>query len=166
MKLKFLLIGASLITCAALNAQSIERSVIGAAGGFATSANGSLSWTAGETAISTLSAGSVILTQGFQQPEIPASSIKSVSANNNITVFPNPSNGIFQVKLNQALLNNVAGLNADVFDGSGKLVAQRTVALDQTTGSMDLSHLPSGIYNLRITGAEGTSGIFKLTILN
>ncbi len=52
-----------------LKGQTISRDVIPAAAGFFSAANGSLSWTMGETFQKTLSAPNTILTQGFQQPE-------------------------------------------------------------------------------------------------
>jgi len=51
-----------------VNAQSLERSVIGSAGGEVTSGNITLSFTVGEVAVQTLISGNIILTEGFQQP--------------------------------------------------------------------------------------------------
>lgn len=53
-----------------VNAQTLSPSVLPSAGGYFSAANGSLSWTLGETVTPTLQAGSNILTQGFQQPEV------------------------------------------------------------------------------------------------
>ncbi|MCB0402190.1 MAG: gliding motility-associated C-terminal domain-containing protein [Flavobacteriales bacterium] len=64
-----------LIIMLALSAMSfaqvtIERQVIGSTGGFSTLGNGStISSTVGEPMVQTVSAGSIILTQGFQQPQ-------------------------------------------------------------------------------------------------
>lgn len=54
----------------ACGAQTLSPSVIPAMGGYYTTPSGSLSWTVGETMVQTLTDGSRILTQGFQQPEI------------------------------------------------------------------------------------------------
>jgi hypothetical protein len=51
------------------DAQSISRSTVSSAGGYFSSAAGSLSWTIGQPAVSTLTAGTNMLTQGFQQPD-------------------------------------------------------------------------------------------------
>ena len=48
--------------------QSIERDVVAGSGDYFEGANASLSWTLGEIATETFSAGNIILTQGFQQP--------------------------------------------------------------------------------------------------
>jgi hypothetical protein len=52
----------------AMQAQSLCPSVISTSGGYSSGFSASLSWTLGEIATETFSNGSVILTQGFQQP--------------------------------------------------------------------------------------------------
>ena len=47
---------------------SMVNSVLATAGDFQTNGSYSLSWTVGELAVSTLTEGSNVLTQGFQQP--------------------------------------------------------------------------------------------------
>ncbi|MEZ5197256.1 MAG: hypothetical protein R2764_12900 [Bacteroidales bacterium] len=51
-----------------LAAQSVSPEVVASSGDYYEGTNGSLSWTLGEIATETYSAGGVILTQGFQQP--------------------------------------------------------------------------------------------------
>jgi hypothetical protein len=51
------------------DAQSISRSTLSSSGGYFSSSAGSLSWTIGQPAVSTLSSGTNMLTQGFQQPD-------------------------------------------------------------------------------------------------
>jgi len=51
-----------------ITAQSVSPEVISSSGDYFEGANASLSWTLGEIATETLSAGDIILTQGFQQP--------------------------------------------------------------------------------------------------
>jgi len=57
-----------LITATAGFSQSIERDVVASSGDYFEGANASLSWTLGEIAVETYTAGNNILTQGFQQP--------------------------------------------------------------------------------------------------
>ena len=69
-KLLFLvLMGAFSLQCS-LFAQTLGPKVIASAGGSSTNGGVSLSWTVGETAVSTLQNGTLILTQGEQQPYI------------------------------------------------------------------------------------------------
>lgn len=51
-----------------LNAQYLSPQVVASAGGYQANANGSLSFTIGETSTQTLSSSGYKLTQGFQQP--------------------------------------------------------------------------------------------------
>lgn len=146
--------------------QSIERSVIGSAGGFASAGTVQLSWTAGETVINTASAGSVILTQGFQQPETGTSSVKPIDLETLLKVYPNPSNGIFKVAYSSSGLSVADMVTANVYDGAGKIVySQMRMDLSSGASELDLSNLPGGIYTLNFTGDKNVSGTFKLTIV-
>lgn len=51
-----------------LNAQSLTPQVVATAGGYQSGANASISFTIGETNITTLTTSTYMLTQGFQQP--------------------------------------------------------------------------------------------------
>ena len=51
-----------------ISAQSVSPEVISSSGDYFEGVNGSLSWTLGEIATETYTAGNIILTQGFQQP--------------------------------------------------------------------------------------------------
>ncbi len=73
MKKNILLQLAILLLCLELHAQSIHRSVIGAAGMVHTSGNIQLSATTGEALTSTLSSANYRITQGFQQGKKPDS---------------------------------------------------------------------------------------------
>ncbi|MGZ3867213.1 MAG: T9SS type A sorting domain-containing protein, partial [Bacteroidia bacterium] len=70
----------------------------------------------------------------------PTTSVKSVSKENNVSVFPNPSNGIVYVRTS----NQTKDLFVTVLDISGK-----TIFMDRLTSDnekIDLSIYPSGIY--------------------
>lgn len=58
----------SLLISGLISAQSIERDVVASSGDYFDNGSVSLSWTLGEIATETYTAGNVILTQGFQQP--------------------------------------------------------------------------------------------------
>jgi hypothetical protein len=93
------------------SSQTISRKVMGTSGGNFTQGNYSLSFTIGETVIPTVSAPGYVITQGFQQPELPVST----------------GNGNFQ--------GLVMNLNAYPEDKAAKLVLEtktsdKTVALE------------------------------------
>lgn len=53
-----------------LNAQSLTNTVLASSGGSTSAGGVQLNWTLGETVTPTLAAGTIVLTQGFQQPEL------------------------------------------------------------------------------------------------
>ena len=62
-----------------------------------------------------------------------------------ITVFPNPSNGIIQLKVNPSL---ISGKNeVQIMDGVGRLVL--TIFVNEAINTLDLSRLPKGLYVLK-----------------
>jgi len=143
-------------------AQSVERSVIGSAGGVVNASGSIVTWTVGETVIQTASGGSVILTQGYQQPEQTTTSVKSMNTLNGLKVYPNPSNGVFQLEAQSATIGN---LSISVTDASGKLAYQSGISGNSLTNSIDLSNLPGGIYLLKVADANQLTNTFKLTII-
>jgi hypothetical protein len=148
------------------DAQSIERSVIGSAGAVSAAGGVILTWTVGETVINTASAGSVILTQGFQQPEQGTSSVDPIRLETGLAVYPNPSNGIFSVAaLDNAgiVVNKVA---AEVRDAAGKLVfSHNSLDLTSGTNTLDLTKLPGGFYSLSLNAGNDLTATYKLTII-
>ncbi len=78
----------------AANAQTLSPTVIATAGSYSTGSNGySLSSTVGEPVITTLTQGSTILTQGFQQPNDVVNGLLDIEkeADGAFSVYPNPT---------------------------------------------------------------------------
>jgi len=66
-----------------------------------------------------------------------------------ISLQPNPTSGLVQ-------LNGISqGAVVDVTDMTGRLLG--THSMDTDNGTIDLTHLPSGLYLLRTAG-----GVFKV----
>ncbi len=86
------------------------------------------------------------------------------STNFDFKIFPNPSTtGNIQLEWNNLESNE---LNAQLFDVSGKLVFEKELSANPNTlntQSMDLSHLTSGSYYLKLE-TEGTLGTEKIVI--
>jgi hypothetical protein len=83
-----------LLAASCMNAQSISRQVIASSGAYASAGGYSLSYTVGEmAAIQTLSAGSTILTQGFQQPNDITIGLLEIGqqANGTFVIYPVPA---------------------------------------------------------------------------
>jgi len=136
-----------------LSGQSIERYVISSMGG--SYYNGSdlrIDFTAGESVITTLSATSNMLTQGFQQPyndgqstvqEYPGSEFQA-------TLFPNPVVDQLQVIIEHA---GTSECRIFLYDLLGRMVAQSDFvpgADGHAEVTLDLSHLATAQYYIRI----------------
>jgi len=141
------------LIAARLQAQSLERQVIGSAGIYQTAAWGSLSATTGECITNTFSTSSVILTQGFQQPRPTDLMVYNVPANNiTIEVFPNPASGFINVIINA----NDPGRHYSVslFDMPGQLL--KLPCQDLSSGmttklTFDLRPIAIGTYLIQIS---------------
>ena len=145
--------------------QSVERSVIASGGAVVSAGNVILSYTVGETVVQTAAAGSVILTQGFQQPEGAVSGVEPIAASAELTVFPNPSDGVFTIQSLNDGLQAQTELYAEVYDGTGKLVDKQSLSFDGGVGALNVSALPGGLYTLRLSSNTGVTSAFRLTIV-
>ncbi len=138
-----------------VKAQTLSPQVISTAGDyFEVPGVGSLSWTLGEPVVETFTgtAGNVILTQGFQQPEDFGVGITEVKAGNLFAnLYPNPT-------LNDVTLDltydQTAILELQIVDLLGRVLYE--AELDVVTGQMksfnlDISSLVAGMYLVRVT---------------
>jgi hypothetical protein len=142
----------SLLSAHISQAQSIERQVIGAAGSFQTASWGSLSSTSGEAVVSTLTAGSNVLTQGFQQPLISDVMVYDIVLNNfSVQVYPNPASDIINVVINT---NNAdKHYSVTVFDLPGQrldIPSQDISNGKQTHILIDIHQLAAATYMIMV----------------
>ncbi|WP_188548390.1 reprolysin-like metallopeptidase [Hymenobacter qilianensis] len=88
-------------------------------------------------------------------PTVLSSTVVS-TAFANLEVFPNPSEGVFEVNLNNDQRGPVMML---VTDAIGRTIRSETLLkmADQLSYRLDLSTVSRGIYHLRLTSAQGTS---------
>ena len=76
----------------------------------------------------------------------------------NIIVFPNPSNGIFTIKLLNTFVKELS-----IFDILGKAIKKLTPG-SQTSISIDLGNTASGIYYLKIRKISGETIVKKIYV--
>jgi len=100
---------------------TMAPSVIGSGGGYAESENISLSWTLGELAVSTLSGGDLMLTQGFQQPTVLGVGIIANEADWDILVYPNPVGNELRIRFN---IQDPEDFLIEIQDVTGRLIQQ------------------------------------------
>jgi hypothetical protein len=157
---KIILSASTLFLCIFATAQSSAPDVLASGGGFATGAGFTNSFTIGQGAIpETFTAGTFILTQGFQQPADMGTGLAPVNLpSTNIGTFPNPSNGQFFLQYD---LDENAVVTVEAFDVLGQQVYNETTS--KNTGKqlheINLAAQANGIYfvNCVIKTSNGTS---------
>lgn len=152
--LLFLVLGAFVITLNS-HAQSLSPAVISSSGAFYQNGSGMLSSTAGEmTMVETFSAGSNILTQGFQQAFDFNTGVQPVTENNFLNIFPNPSSGNLTILLPEGSTDET---QIGVYDAIGKLVFRKKVPLNSLSKSIHLSleELADGMYVFEVKTKTG-----------
>lgn len=123
---------------------SYGQALISNGGGYHKNASGSLTFSIGEPLTATFSAGSHILTQGFNQTRMTITSLdKNQSGLSDIKAWPNPTHQFINLKQNES-----KGSHALLFDGAGKLV--NDFPLSSQTNSIDLRAYSNGSYTLRV----------------
>lgn len=148
-----------------VNAQQnvmVTAEVVAPSGAYMESPNGdiSLSTTVGELVISTVNPGvGIILTQGFQQPEMPndPTAIQTVNVQGiDMQVYPNPFVGEFYTVVT---LDKADKLTFAITDLSGKTVTFEK-AVSQGAGkavyTFDTSNLAQGLYHLSVRNESGS----------
>jgi hypothetical protein len=160
MKKTYLLI-AAFFTAYILNAQTVAPNVLAATGGYSTLPSGSISYTVGEmTMVQTFTAGSNVLTQGFQQPTDFNVGILDLSQDEfgSFVIYPNPAVDAAwfafqfpeQGEINVVLYNSLGQKLANIFHtgySAGKEVEQ-----------LNASALASGMYYLTLNFVSSANG--------
>jgi len=93
---------------------------------------------------------------------INTTNIINVNNDNSIvSIFPNPSNGIFNIELNS---NSKIALEFYITDITGKIVFESSFNVDNTNSlNLNLSHLSKGLYFLKYSN-ENQNSIQKIII--
>ena len=76
----------------------------------------------------------------------------SEGSGNALSVYPNPSNGLFTIKNNGFVLNSVS-----VYNQIGQVVYRRTA--DQIEEEINLFNFESGVYTIRVSHETGVENI-------
>jgi hypothetical protein len=127
-----------------LFAQNTDQWVISSGGGYFDSGSSSISFTIGETIISTLSSGSAILTQGFQQSFTPISTGMKTEDLSGEKIFPNPVSSVLYVD------SDSDNIDFRLFNSLGNIVIEGKFV----NGEVNLVNLPMGLYFIELEGTE------------
>lgn len=132
-----------LLHTAAVNAQSLERQVIGTSGNQYFTAAATMDFTMGETVTATLTGQNGIATQGFHQGTISITSVRETLSLAELSVYPNPTTD--KLTISTAIDNVLWQLHTL----DGKIVTSGALNLGSTT--VDVSSLAQATYMLTIT---------------
>lgn len=134
-----------------LNAQTLSPFVVSSSGGFYTSANAMLSFTVAEmTMVESFIKPNSMLTQGFQQPEQNPSAIVEVNNFQQISAFPNPSQGVFNLNFNSDVNTD---FSLKIYNMLGEIIYSSEFQASKgiNTNRIDISQNRQGVYFLAIT---------------
>ncbi len=148
----------------ASSAQSIERQVIGSTGGDAQTASISASFTVGEAVIKTQTAGTITLTQGFQQSDDNIVGIAEPSLDISLTAYPNPTADRVFVDVQTT---TGANFSIAVFNQLGQQIEvqiSRNALSETERYEVDFSTLSSAQYFLLVTDPQ--TGFSKTIQIN
>lgn len=145
-----------LLSLGLLSAQvSIERQVIGVTGGYTDTPTLKVSDTVGETAVSTVISGTVILTQGFQQAGENEITDLEEAIELSYRLYPNPTSDLLTVEIS---LEQPIDIQVEIFDLSGRAfpgLHQTLTGFGTSEARLSLAQLPAGIYVLSLKSADG-----------
>jgi hypothetical protein len=99
-----------------------------------------------------------VIVEGKKKDEADITNISGIDASaenfeaNQIAVFPNPSNGIFNIAF-----GNLNPTQIDVYDISGKLILEKKqLEISNNQTNIDLSKTSDGVYFVKITTEDNT----------
>jgi urease accessory protein UreH len=145
-----------LFTAFALQGQTLTPSVISSGGGYFEGENMSISWTLGELAVTTLSSGDLILTQGFQQPfDLDVGTRDNNNLSWGISVYPNPVGDQLRIRFD---ISDPGDYLIEVQDVTGRLVSQ-LLYKQVNPGDIILlntSGYATGVYFLKVMTGDHT----------
>jgi hypothetical protein len=163
---KFVVIlSGALLACQLVIAQSVQLSptVIASAGNYAEAGGISLSWTLGEVAVTTLSQGDLVLTQGFHQtyPSNVGFSMDPVQWQ--IIAYPNPVRDALHLQFD---VPDPTDFLVEIQDVSGRLLRQEQhkQVHPGDVVQVGMSTFSEGVYFVRIfTTDRNQVRVFSIT---
>ena len=128
---------------------ALEQSVIASGGGYTEGESVSLSWTVGELAITTLTGGDMILTQGFQQSFGFGTGITAQELNWKISAYPSPMIDVLFVKFD---VDRAREFWIEIQDVTGRVIIleHQKEILPGDIVQLNTSNFTDGIYYLKV----------------
>lgn len=137
------------------HAQSIERSVVSTAGGEVKATGLSLEYTVGEAVVGYFAQPNLSLNQGFNQGYLKKSGSVEPLVRNRISIFPNPSTGLYSIQ------SDFSG-QYEVYTLQGKIVAEGSLKAN-TANVLNGEGFMSGVYFLLLISDKGDKSTVRIS---
>ncbi|AEE50077.1 T9SS type A sorting domain-containing protein [Haliscomenobacter hydrossis] len=150
---KIIFIVAAFSLAGSIRGQTLERSVLGAAGKVDVGKTMQLEWTLGEVAVRRYTHPGGEINEGFHQPYLAVErDEKRTTEDQRFSVFPNPTGADLFV---QAKLSTSEQVQLKLIDSAGRLLLPVRRSGHIVNEQLDLKHIPAGHYYLLVTNARG-----------
>lgn len=161
--LKLVLLLPALILCVSFCQLQAQHS-INSSGGDISGAGGSASYSIGQVAYNTHYDGGGTVSEGVQQAYEIYVSVEEEFDNMalNCRVYPNPAKNRLNIKIEN---DNHKPVFYQFYDLNGRFISSKE-QLKQSTTALDISHIPQGIYYLRILNEKKIIKSFKIIKTN
>ena len=137
-----------LLVAPQLTAQEVSPTVIASAGGEGTVEGTTIMWTLGEVAVTTLTDGQNVITQGFHQPPEGTTSVPLVAGSAPVlSLRPNPTANELFIDLPEAATEEVT---VQLIDLLGQQVGSITSEKGASQVRLDVATIPAGNYIVRV----------------
>jgi len=132
------------------------QEVVTTSGGSMSDNNILANWTIGEPIIETYSNNNSIITSGFNQPILKIiSSVENIQTKVEISIFPNPTSQIVNIKYSGQL-----PVVAKVLSDNGQVISNKQIS--EPTSQLDFSSNAKGIYLIEIIEPSGKSNTYRI----
>lgn len=142
--------------CTILPAQNANT----AGGGMAQGHGGSISYSVGQVFYSAAENGGTFISKGVQQSYAVSHNYLSVPTKNELTgikVFPNPTKGNITIEIPSS---EKSELHYIMYNSKGKAITQNYIT--PFRNNLNIKHLPSGLYTIRIFNKVNIGKTFKV----
>ena len=139
---------------AAVNAQSLDRQVIGTSGNQYFTSAATMDFTMGEPITATLTGQNGIATQGFHQGTISITSVRETLSLAELSVYPNPTTD--KLTISTAIENALWQLQTL----DGKMVTSGRLNIGSTT--VDVSSLAQATYMLTVVAPDRRTNAYRI----
>lgn len=138
-------------------AQSVSPDVIATSGTSFNDGTSQLDWTLGEPVTATFIVGSDLLTQGFHQPNLLATSMNNVETNYSLLVFPNPTIDNIQLQFQ----NLKEAVTVELVSTDGKQLQSKEIS---SVGELqiDMSKYAAGTYLLSVKDSHSKVKTYQI----